>query len=96
VTFFARADTRARMNPAGRRQSRVAAIVDARPGYGEIDSAAASISSRQDAIVTLSMAAKIEECLGKQQARRALPVPLHRGFDVSAERRLRVPNVWPR
>ncbi len=22
-------------------------------------------------------------------------VPLHRGFDVSAERRSRVPNVWP-
>jgi hypothetical protein len=42
------------------------------------------------------MAAKIEEHFGKQQARRTLPVPLHRGFDVSAERRARVPNVRPR
>jgi hypothetical protein len=42
------------------------------------------------------MAAKIEECFGKQQARRELLVPLHRGFDVSAEQRLRVPNVWLR
>src|SRR5216684_2159641 len=62
----------------------------------EIDSTAASISFRQDATVRLSMAAKIEECFGKQQARRELPVPLHRGFDVSAERRSRVSNVCPR
>ena len=33
------------------------------------------------------MTAKIRECPGKQQARRELLVPLHRGFDVSAERR---------
>jgi hypothetical protein len=36
VTIFARADTRARMNQTTRGRSRVAAIVDARPGYGKL------------------------------------------------------------
>ncbi len=44
VTIFARADTRARMSQTSRRQSSVLAIMDALPGYGEIDSAAVSIS----------------------------------------------------
>src|SRR5258708_39717564 len=41
---------------------------DARPGYGEIDSAAASISFRREATSRLSMAAMIGECFDKQQA----------------------------
>jgi len=84
------------MSQTGRRQSSVAAIVAALPGYGEIDSAAASINFRQEATVRLSMAAKIEECFAKPQAWRELLVPLHRGFDVSPERRSRVLNLWLR
>src|SRR5258708_25202119 len=56
---FARGDSRARVSRTSRRQSSVAAIMDARSGYGQIDSAAASIRFSQEATSRLSMATKI-------------------------------------
>jgi hypothetical protein len=41
------------------------------------------------------MAAMIGERFDKQQARREQLVSPHEGFDVSAERRFQVSNVWP-